>query len=88
MLNSEKVITDSAGVQKEAYILSVPCVTIRENTEWVETVAKGWNVLVGLNTNKIVKYVTNWNPSKKQRPNFGEGNASKIIKQEIEKLLK
>jgi UDP-N-acetylglucosamine 2-epimerase (non-hydrolysing) len=88
LLNSKKVITDSGGVQKEAYILSIPCVTIRENTEWVETVAQGWNVLVGLNTNKIVKYVNNWNPSKKQRPIFGVGNTSKIIKQEIENLFK
>ena len=88
LLNSKKVITDSGGVQKEAYILSIPCVTIRENTEWVETVAEGWNVLAGLNTNKIVNYVSNWNPSKKQIPIFGRGNTSKIIKNEIEKLLK
>lgn len=88
LMNSKKVITDSGGVQKEAYILSVPCVTIRENTEWVETVAEGWNVLAGLNTNKIVRYVTNWYPSKKQKPIFGQGNASKIIIREIEKELK
>lgn len=88
LMNSKKVITDSGGVQKEAYIVSIPCVTIRENTEWVETVAQGWNVLAGLNTNNIVKYVNNWNPSKKQIPIFGKGNTSKIIKQEIEKLLK
>lgn len=88
LLNSKKVITDSGGVQKEAYILSIPCVTIRENTEWVETVAEGWNVLTGLNTNKIVNYVCNWYPSKKQKPIFGQGNTSKIINLEIEKILK
>lgn len=88
LMNSKKVITDSGGVQKEAYILSVPCVTIRENTEWVETVAEGWNVLTGLDTNKIVHYVTNWHPSKKQKPIFGQGNASEIIIREIEKELK
>ncbi|MGD9672537.1 MAG: non-hydrolyzing UDP-N-acetylglucosamine 2-epimerase [Candidatus Nitrosocosmicus sp.] len=88
LLNSKKVITDSGGVQKEAYILSIPCVTIRENTEWVETVAQGWNVLTGLNTNKIIHYVSNWHPAKKQKPIFGKGNTSKIIKNEIEKLLK
>jgi len=87
LLNSKKVITDSGGVQKEAYILSIPCVTIRENTEWVETVANGWNVLTGLNTKKIVNYVSNWYPFKKQKPIFGEGNTSKIINHEIKEML-
>jgi UDP-N-acetylglucosamine 2-epimerase len=81
------VVTDSGGVQKEAYILSVPCITIRENTEWVETVQTGWNVLAGLNTKKIIEYVNNWYPSKKQKPIFGIGNTSKIIIDEIMKYL-
>jgi len=61
--NASKIMTDSGGVQKEAYILGVPCITIRENTEWIETVEQGWNKLVTVNPSKIAEFALNWKPT-------------------------
>ena len=74
--NARKVLTDSGGVQKEAYIFKVPCITLRDNTEWVETVEDGWNVLVGADEEKIVREANEFEPDNKQRNVFGEGDAS------------
>ncbi|VFJ12515.1 non-hydrolyzing UDP-N-acetylglucosamine 2-epimerase [Candidatus Nitrosocosmicus franklandus] len=79
--NASKIITDSGGLQKEAYLLSVPCITIRRNTEWVETVETGWNVLTDTNAEKIIDHVKGWNPSKKNHSKIlGNGDTAKVIK--------
>ena len=77
--NAKKILTDSGGVQKEAYIFKVPCITLRDNTEWVETIKDGWNVLIGANRERIIEMINNFNPKGKQRNVFGDGNASKRI---------
>jgi UDP-GlcNAc3NAcA epimerase len=51
------VLTDSGGLRQEAYWLAVPCITLRDDTEWVETVDSGWNTLAGADTDKIVHAV-------------------------------
>ncbi|WP_292366042.1 MULTISPECIES: non-hydrolyzing UDP-N-acetylglucosamine 2-epimerase [unclassified Methanoculleus] len=77
--HAEKILTDSGGVQKEAYMLGVPCITLRENTEWVETVEAGWNVLVGAGRERIVDAVRHFSPGARQKEIFGTGNASVLI---------
>ena len=55
--NAKAILTDSGGVQKEAFWLKVPCITLRDETEWIETVNLGWNRLVGSNVEKILEAV-------------------------------
>jgi len=55
--NARAILTDSGGIQKEAYFFGVPCVTMRTETEWIETVEAGWNVAVGADRGKIVEAV-------------------------------
>ena len=67
-------------MQKEAYFFAVPCVTLRPETEWVETVNSGWNVLVGSDKKAIVKTVLDhvW-PTTEPPPVFGDGHAAEAI---------
>ncbi|AKB30502.1 UDP-N-acetylglucosamine 2-epimerase [Methanosarcina siciliae T4/M] len=80
MDHAKMILTDSGGVQKEAYVLKVPCVTLRENTEWVETINDGWNVLVGADKERILETVNSFSPSLNTHCNrFGNGTASANI---------
>ncbi len=85
MAHAEKVLTDSGGVQKEAYMLGVPCITLRENTEWVETVEAGWNVLVGAERERIVDAIRHFSPGSRQMRVFGDGNAGVLIRKFLTK---
>ncbi len=80
MAHAKKILTDSGGVQKEAYMLGVPCITLRENTEWVETVEVGWNVLVGAERERIVDAIHSFSPASRQKNLFGDGDASLRIR--------
>ncbi len=84
--NARKIITDSGGVQKEAYIFKVPCITLRETTEWTETVDDEWNVLVGVDREKILWAIKEFEPAgHNYSSRFGNGRASKKIVRTLKK---
>lgn len=77
--NSLRVLTDSGGLQKEAYILGVPCITLRDTTEWVETVNAGWNKLVDADPRKIKEAISGFVPPQYRPKVFGQPGASARI---------
>jgi UDP-GlcNAc3NAcA epimerase len=77
--HARAILTDSGGVQKEALWLAVPCMTLREETEWVETVECGWNTLVGTNPEKILSALQAPAPSAAPPQIYGDGHAAERI---------
>jgi UDP-GlcNAc3NAcA epimerase len=84
--NARAILTDSGGVQREAYFLSIPCITLREETELTETVEVGWNRLVGAEPDRILEAVHNFVPPAEHPPLFGDGHAAERIAEIIEAI--
>lgn len=72
-------LTDSGGLQKEAYVLGTPCVTLRGSTEWTETVAAGWNRLADADPDRIAAAAAHFTPPASGPPLYGDGHAAERI---------
>jgi UDP-GlcNAc3NAcA epimerase len=83
--NARVVLTDSGGVQKEAYLLGVPCVTLRDETEWVETLVDGWNVLAGADAERILAAARRPRPPGEPPPVFGDAHAAEKMVAALER---
>jgi UDP-N-acetylglucosamine 2-epimerase len=79
---AQVIATDSGGVQREAYLWGVPCLTLREETEWVDTVTAGWNVLVGVDPDAFAAGLAHPRPAERP-PIFGDGRAAHRIAQHV-----
>ncbi len=78
--SSKRIITDSGGIQKEAYILKKPCITLRTETEWVETVAEKWNLLINPSEKDIASKIACFVTPENQRDVFGKNVTEKMVK--------
>lgn len=86
--HARRIVTDSGGLQKEAYLLGVPCVTVREQTEWVETVESGWNTLAHAQTADILAKANAHAPIGERPPFYGDGHAAEKITRSLSELVK
>ena len=77
--NANCILTDSGGIQKEAYWVGVRCITLREETEWVETVSTGWNKLAGVDPHTIRSIFEGWFPKGERALLYGDGHAAEKI---------
>jgi UDP-N-acetylglucosamine 2-epimerase (non-hydrolysing)/UDP-GlcNAc3NAcA epimerase len=84
LVGARGVLTDSGGVQKEAYLAGVPCVTLRATTEWGETVDAGWNTLVDLDA-AAAQSALEQEPPAARPPLYGDGRAGERV---VEALLR
>jgi UDP-N-acetylglucosamine 2-epimerase (non-hydrolysing)/UDP-GlcNAc3NAcA epimerase len=82
--HARAVLTDSGGVQKEAYLLATPCVTLRDTTEWVETVESGWNVLVDLDRDAALAALERDPPAEPRPELYGGGQAGERIRDAVD----
>jgi len=83
-MSAKVILTDSGGIQKEAFFHQVPCITMRDETEWKETIDSGWNILVGASANKIINACESTVVLNDQEPCYGDGkSATKIVSQLI-----
>ena len=76
--NANVILTDSGGIQKEAYFYRTPCITLRDDTEWNETIDAGWNQLAGCRTEKILDCLEK-TPTKSEMNEYGDGHAAEKI---------
>ncbi len=86
--HAKTILTDSGGMQKEAYFYRVPCITLRNETEWVETVGAGWNTLAGSDSEKILRAIQSIEIPKTVEPFYGSGDASQKICEVIDSYCK
>jgi len=85
--HAKKIMTDSGGVQKEAYFWAVPCVTVRDETEWTEPLEGGWNVLTGADRGRIIEALGLARPQNERVVVYGDSCVSARIVAQMESMM-